>query len=171
MNSLWWRRLLAGLETGVVGGVVMLGWLALVSVFISRHSPWIVPNLLAARFFRTSAGAHGFSAATLPGLAIHIVTAGVLGMLFALLVRDAGGRLRVTLAGLLAGLLWRQFSVAFFQAGGGARMMAFAGSAAALSAHLLYGLVLGRYPAALESVRRHWPGGESALSQDGTGAQ
>src|SRR3954465_12760694 len=79
--------LLAGLQAGVAGALVMLLWLALASVWY-RRSLWHIPNLLATPFHGEAALRHRFSFSTVSGIALHVLIYGALGAAFALAVQD-----------------------------------------------------------------------------------
>ena len=100
-----WSLALAGIQAGVVGALILLGYLALDSAW-HRHSVWTVPNLLASTFYGESAYRQGFSAGTSVGVALLLLLYGALGLLFALVIRDHGTRMRVVLAGLIYGTGW-----------------------------------------------------------------
>ena len=73
--------LLAGLESGVAGGLAMLAWLAAVSLWNGR-SVWSIPNLLATTFYGEAALRRGFRWMTLSGLSFHLFLTGLFGMNF-----------------------------------------------------------------------------------------
>src|SRR5215472_14218713 len=91
---------LAGIQAGIVGALILLGYLALDSAW-HRRSIWTVPNLMASTFYGESAYRPGFGARTSAGVALLLFLYGLLGLLFALAVRDHGTRIRVLLAGLI----------------------------------------------------------------------
>src|SRR5688572_19476675 len=95
-------RALAGLETGVLGGAVMLGWFATISVW--QDQLWYaVPNLLAGVFYGELIFRSGFGFVTLTGIAIHLISGGVAGILFGVLAPEGQAPARVVLLGLVAG--------------------------------------------------------------------
>src|SRR3984893_7678415 len=96
---------LAGIQAGVVGGILLVAYLALDSAW-HRRSIWTVPNLLASTFYGESAYQSGFGARTSAGLALLLFLCGALGALFALVLRDHGSRFRITLLGLIFGTGW-----------------------------------------------------------------
>ena len=49
-----WFVVLAGIQAGVVGALILLGYVALDSAW-HRRSVWTVPNLLASTFYGESA--------------------------------------------------------------------------------------------------------------------
>src|SRR5713101_5788780 len=87
---------MAGLECGVLGGVFMLVWLAIISLLQGR-SVWSIPNLLASTFYGEAALRRGFRWATLSGVALHLVMTAIVGMVFGLAVGGATNRSRVML--------------------------------------------------------------------------
>ena len=58
-----WLLALAGIQAGVGGALVLLGYLALDSAW-HRRSIWLVPNLLASTFYGESAYQPRFGART-----------------------------------------------------------------------------------------------------------
>jgi hypothetical protein len=146
-------RLLAGLETGIWGGVAMMVWIGL-NTALARRSFWTVPNLLSTALSRSPARA-GFSAETLPGLALHLFTAALIGMLFGILARAPWRKSRTRLLALLAGLIWYYFSKDLFWSRVGPAITVYVSPFALLSGHLVFGAVLGWYPRRLESLKRH----------------
>lgn len=151
---------LAGIQAGVLGGFAMLVWMALSSVVYGR-SPWILANLMASVLYGRAVLRASFGMYTVAGAALIVVIGGLIGVAFAMLVGGHANRVRVALLGILAGLVWYYFSQALFWN----RLGVFAGihtaPAATMAGHLLYGLVLGRYPRRLERIRTHFEcGGE-----------
>jgi len=144
-------RALAGIEAGVLGGLAMFGWLA-VSSIVDLRSVWTVPNLLGSTLGGRQALVRGFGWTTVTGLGLHFSVSGLIGMAFGLLVGDTGRRLRVTLLGLLTGLVWYYFSQALFWRKLGVSVMFYSPPRTLLLAHLAYGLVLGRFPSGLRSA-------------------
>jgi hypothetical protein len=148
-----WLLALAGIQAGVVGGLILLGYLALDSVW-HRRSVWTVPNLLASTFYGASAYRPGFGAGTSAGLALMLFVYGVLGALFGMVIRDHGTRLRVTLAGLIFGTGWFFLSFDLLWKHVNPLVQLYSPDRAMLVGHLLYGGVLGwRFPAYLRSIR------------------
>jgi hypothetical protein len=162
-----WFLALAGIEAGIVGALILLGYLALDSAWHRRsiRAIWAVPNLLASTFYGESAYQPGFGAHTSAGLALLLALYGLLGALFGLVVRDHGSRARVMLFGLIfaAGWFFLSFDVLWKFVN---RMVPmYSPDRAMLVGHLLYGGVLGRrFPAYLKSIRE--VEGSEVLPQD-----
>lgn len=156
-------RLLAGLQAGIWAGLAMLASLMLGSA-LSSQSVWSVPNLLAALLSGRSWRA-GFSGGTLPGLALLLFSSGLVGMLFALLVRAARSRLRVRLLGLLVGMVWYYLSSALLWQRVGSLLSLYCPSQSLLVAYLIFGASLGWYPRCLRSLERHRQTGPPAVPQ------
>ena len=147
-----WLLALAGIQAGVIGTLVLLGYLALDSAW-HRRSIWLVPNLLASTFYGESAYQPRFGARTGTGLALLLVLYGLLGALFGLVVRDQGSRLRMTLLGLIFGTGWffLSFDVLWKYVNPMVRM--YSPDRAMLVGHLLYGGLLGRrFPVYVQSM-------------------
>jgi hypothetical protein len=75
---------LAGLELGVLGGVLMLVWYALISPVFAQPW-WTVLNLLASKYFALRVVRSDAGLATVTGAAMHIVMAGIVGALAGIL--------------------------------------------------------------------------------------
>jgi hypothetical protein len=137
---------LAGLEGGTVGVLWMLAWLGLSSLWQQR-SFWAAENLMATAFDRASNLAPVFTWSTCGGLALYVLIYSLLGAVFASLLRDRAPARRVMLLSVLFAIAWYYFAfrwsfklllplVALLHV-----------EHATLVGHLLYGTMLGRYPA------------------------
>src|SRR2546427_7327053 len=104
---------IAGIESGVLGGMFMLGWLALLSL-VQGRSVWSVPNLLASTFYGEAALRRGFRWTTLSGVALHLIVSVVAGLLFGSAVNGIASRGRVMTLGVAAGVAWYYLSQGFF---------------------------------------------------------
>jgi hypothetical protein len=149
-------RALAGIQTGVLGGLAMWGWLAASSA-VDRQPVWTIPNLLASVFYGRDVLRRDFSGLTIAGLALHLFAAGLAGLLFGLLVGESQNRLRVALLGILTGLVWYHFSEVLFWRKLGALAAIYSPVRPMLLAHLIYGFALAWYPSALGAARRQFP--------------
>lgn len=143
------RPALAGLETGVAGGLLVLGWWALGSL-AARQPAWTIPERLGAHFFY-----HGvvfrneLVMAVVAGVALQIAGAGTLGALFGLAVRASWSLQRVVILGLVTGLCWHcaAYEVLMRTA------YAIPPRRTVLAGHLLLGLWLGTYRRFLEPLQ------------------
>ncbi len=98
-------HILAGVHTGVLGAMGMLFWLILSSPL--RQQPWwAFPNLMASGIFGQSVFRLGFGLASLTGMALLVLMAGLLGAAFALLMPESVSQLRFSLLAVAAGLAW-----------------------------------------------------------------
>jgi len=149
----WWWRGLTGIQTGVLGGLAMLGWFLLASALL-KQPLWTVPSLLGALLGRDPILRRGFSQDFLTGAALVVFAAGVAGGLFALATRGIRSRRRIMLLGILAGLLGFYFSNALVFRRLGAVAWAYSSPRSLLVAHLLFGVVLGCHPPAREAPGR-----------------
>ena len=152
-----WFLALAGIQAGIVGALILLGYLALDSAW-HRRSIWTVPNLMASTFYGESAYRQGFRASTSVGVALLLLLYGALGLLFALVVRDHGTRERVVLAGLIYGTGWFFLSFDILWKHVNPMVQMYSPDRAMLVGHVIYGGVLGRgFPAYLKSIRGEQP--------------
>ena len=147
-----WFLAVAGIQAGVVGALILLGYLALDSKWHSR-SIWTISNLLASTFYGESAYRPGFGARTSAGIALLLFLYGVLGALFGLVVRDHSTRMRVMLAGVIFGTGWFFLSFDILWKHINPLIKMYSPDRAMLVGHVLYGGVLGgRFPAYLKSI-------------------
>ena len=101
----WEWSALAGLETGVLGGMAMLLFLFTNSVL--RGQPWwSYANLLGSAVYRSSALWRGFGRATCAGIALQILLSGVAGVLFGVCFARTRGRTMSLLLGMSSGIIW-----------------------------------------------------------------
>jgi hypothetical protein len=102
------RHALAGLQAGMLGALVMLGWLMLSSIAL-RRSIWVLPNLFATAFYGPAAYQNHFLRSSWPGLALILTIYATGGIVWGILY----GALRPTdrrppflpLLGAVTGLL------------------------------------------------------------------
>jgi hypothetical protein len=143
---------LAGIQAGIVGGLILLGYLALDSAW-HRRSIWTIPNLMASTFYGESAFRQGFGSRTSVGLALLLFIYGLLGALFGLVIRDHGSRMRVTVLGLIFATGWFFLSFEFLWNHVNPLVRLYSPDRAMLVGHLLFGGVLGRrFPVYLRAI-------------------
>jgi len=154
---------MAGVESGVLGGVFMLGWLALLSVFQGR-SIWSIPNLMASTFYGEAALRRGFRWTTLSGVALHVIMTAAVGLLFALAVSGIASRGRVMLLGLAAGMAFYFLSQEIFWKHVNPIVSLYSGGSGMFLAHVGLGMFLGSFPRYLHALGP--PIAEAALTLD-----
>jgi hypothetical protein len=101
------RHALAGLQAGVLGALLMTGWLMLASMWLHR-SIWTVPNLFATVFYGPQAYVNAFVRSSLSGVALLLVIYGALGVMWGVVWQEkpqAFLRLIGALTGLAAYVL------------------------------------------------------------------
>ncbi len=82
------RHVLAGLQAGVLGSLVLFACLAIGSLIHGR-SIWVVPNLFATTFFGSGVYRDQLVRTSWAGLALLIAIYGSLGALWGFILRDA----------------------------------------------------------------------------------
>ncbi len=145
--------LMAGVEAGVLGGLFVIAWLAMLSLLEGR-SVWSMPNLLASTFYGEVALRRGFRWSSLSGVALQLLVSSAAGLLFGLAVRGIANRSRVMFLGVATGLAWYFLSVGVFWKYVNPMVPFYARGGGMLIAHLGMGVFLGSFPkyvAALES--------------------
>jgi hypothetical protein len=136
-------RALAGVEAGVLGGIAMLGWFILVSVWQDQFW-YAVPNLLAGVFYGEFIFRAGFGLVTLSGIALHLVSGGLVGALFGLLVPTGQTPPRMLLFGLVVGLLWFYVNQYLLWRRTNPLVIYYTAQSSMIAAHLLFGVFLAR---------------------------
>jgi hypothetical protein len=152
---------LAGFQAGVLGGTLVIAWLAVTAIW--RLQPWWVHlNLLGSTFYGEAAFERGFGRITLAGAAFQIVIAGLYGLLYGLVTPEFRTRWRAMLFGMAAGAalyyilndyVWRRTSP---------WVVLYAPDRIMVLGYFLYGLVLGLHPRFLRRLRHHLQEGASA---------
>ena len=97
---------LIGLQLGVMGGVLMLAWFALISPVLGNPW-WLIMNASASRFYNFREVNAGPGVVTLVGIAMQIVTSGLVGCFSGVLT--PGGRLW----GIAGATAWYLFCLFF----------------------------------------------------------
>jgi hypothetical protein len=133
------RRLdvLAGIETGVLGGLAMLLCFALLSPLLG-HGWWLIPNLLASKTYSLALLNPGF--ATVVGIATVLFGAGIVGVVNGVLHR--GGRL----FGLALAAAWYLFCYLFVWKRLAPLMLVHAPQPVVVAGFFVYGSILGYHP-------------------------
>jgi hypothetical protein len=146
-----WLKLLAGLQVGIMGGLVMLGWFALNSIAHSQR--WFaVPNLLGSTFYGDLAFRSGFGKVSLSGGAIHLCATGAVGILFGLFAPQGQSGFRILLLGVAVSLVWYYLMFGAFWKVVNPLVPLYCSDRSMLVGHALYGLWLGRWPQVLRSL-------------------
>ena len=145
---------MAGLQAGVLAGVFSAIWLVIESARAGRHA-WSALNLISTAMLGRSGFTLFFGLPTLAGFSLHLVVAGIHGMIFAALLSPRTRPLVATNAGLLF-----SFGCYFFTFGWLISRIApmMARNASRLEwagVHLLVGMMLGLYPDFARGLLRH----------------
>jgi hypothetical protein len=132
--------ILAGIEIGVIGGIVMLLWLAISAPLIG-YPWWSIINLFASHSYSARVVRDGVGMATVSGIALQIAVAGIIGGITGFLT--PGGRLfglAITFAwyALCYGFLWKRYAPL---------VPVYAPQPLLVIGFFLYGSVLGWHPA------------------------
>ena len=102
--GIWPARLLAGLQAGVLAGVLMTAWLMLDS--LRRGQPvWTTPNLVSTAILGREGLRTTLGGATLAGLSLLVMVAGLHGMVLAALVPPTVRVLWAAQAGIFLSLV------------------------------------------------------------------
>jgi hypothetical protein len=136
-------RLLAGADTGVAGGILVLAWL----VFAARMQGgfwWTHWNVAGSILYGERVYGMGFGVASAAGASVLLLLYAGLGMLFSFLARARGLGFNL-LAGLTVALLWHQAAAFIFWPRWGPGVMFYLHPAVMLPANVLFGAALVRF--------------------------
>ncbi len=100
----WPARLLAGLQAGVLAGLVMAAWLMLENLRNGQPS-WIPFNQISTALLGYAGLRTTFGVPTLVGLSLHVVMAGLHGAAFAVVVPPTVRAFSAACAGVLLSLV------------------------------------------------------------------
>lgn len=155
-------RVLAGLQVGVTGGLLMLLWFAVHSLILGQRW-YATPNLLGSTFFGDHAFRSGVGWVTASGFALHVLASGCVGVIFGLVAPASAGvsGLRTFLLGLLAGMLWYYLLFEPFWKIVNPWVPLYSSPRTMVVAHLIYGAWLSRWRGVAAAIQNQ-PAGESA---------
>jgi hypothetical protein len=98
-------RALAGLETGVIGAALLLGWFTLDAIYQGQH--WYAfPNLWSTIFYGQDAFRMRAGWASAAGIALHFCLLGIAGLAFGVVWRWSSRFYLTLLAGITWSMLW-----------------------------------------------------------------
>lgn len=138
------RHALAGLQAGVTGALLMLGFLMIGSRWDQR-SVWTIPNLFATTFFKNDIYRNEFVRSSWTGVALLVAIYGFLGILWGCAWRDERKRW-LTLYGALAGLAVYFLFFDFIWQHVNALIALYGPNRQLIVGHILWGMVLARSP-------------------------
>ncbi len=145
-------KALAGLEVGILGGIVMLGWFAAHSTVLNQR--WFaVPNLLASTFYGDLAFRSGIGKVTLAGIAMHLCASGLIGILFGVFLPLSQSRTRIFLIGMVVGLSWYYVLFGVFWKFVNPLVPLYSSEGTMVIGHALFGACLGLSKRALSSLQ------------------
>jgi hypothetical protein len=142
---------LAGLQGGMMGALGMLGWLGITSAWRNRGF-WSSENLMATAFWGPDSVRSGFGFQSVSGLALYLLIYSLLGSLLAVVLRN---RLRANLTLLVAilfGLAWYYLSFRVIYERALPLVALLHVERHTVVGHVIYGFLLGRYPAFLQKI-------------------
>jgi len=150
----WSARWMAGLQAGVLAGVISGGWLVIESARAGRHA-WSALNLVSTAMLGHSGYTLSFGLPTIAGISLHLVVAGIHGMIFATLLSPRTRPLLATNAGLLFSFGCYFLTFGWLLARLAPIMARNASPLEWAGVHLLTGMILGLYPEFARGLLRH----------------
>lgn len=147
--------LFAGLESGVLGAVLMMVWFGLDSL-VERQQWWAILNLWGSAIYGNAVFRMSLGKASLAGAALQLFLGGVAGAVIAL----ALGRVQrfglIVLGALVAGVVWYGILQHGILRSLNPLIVRMTPQPATLLAHLLYAAVLTRIPSRGMSLAAAW---------------
>ena len=140
---------LAGWQAGMLAALAMLLWLGLTSAWY-RHSFWNAADIMATTFYGASALGQGLAWSSFSGIAFYLIVYSLFGAFFGWIMEGAGKRRRLVLLGILAGGAWYYLWFGLLWIRLNPLVSLYTHDRPMLWGHLLYGAMLGRFPAYLE---------------------
>jgi hypothetical protein len=138
------RHALAGLQAGVLGALLMLGWIMIGSI-LDRRSIWVVPNLFASTFYGADAYRNEFLRSSWAGAAVFIAIYGALGILWGCIWRDES-RPRLTLYGAVFGIAVYYVLFHFVWRRANGLIVLYEPVRTIVLGHVLWGMILAKSP-------------------------
>ena len=135
-----------GIEAGIIGGLAMLAWFALITPLLGKPW-WLIPNLLASNLYPGRYPLLGPGIVTVVGTAYLLLSAGLVGIVNGLLT--PGGRL----FGLALAAAWYVFCYLFVWKRLAPLMLVYAPQPMVVAAFFLYGSAIGWHPQLLAFAR------------------
>jgi hypothetical protein len=145
---------LVGIETGVLGGLVMLAWFAVLSTLLGQPW-WTIFNLYASEAYSREAVRYGPGWVTITGMAVHLTMAGIVGGIAGFFT--PGGRL----FGLGIALVWYLICHLFLWQRIAPAVPVYTHYGVLMSAFFWYGSVLGLHAQLRKMVTRPISGEET----------
>lgn len=139
---------LAGMQSGMVGAICLVMWLGILAEWQQRNF-WIPVNLMASAFYGPRAIRSGFASETVSGLAVYLSLYTLLGMAFAIVLRDRLSRARTFLLAVLFAMGWYYLSFRLLWKSAIPLAALLHVERSTAFGHLVYGVVLGGYPSRL----------------------
>jgi hypothetical protein len=138
------RHALAGLQAGVLGALVMLGWL-MIGAVIDRRSVWVVPNLFASTFYGANAYRNEFLRSSWVGVALFVAVYGALGILWGCIWREQQ-RPRLVLYGAFFGIVIYYLLFHFVWRRINGLIVLYAPEQQLALGHIVWGMILAKSP-------------------------
>lgn len=135
-----------GIEAGIIGGLAMLAWFALITPLLGKPW-WLIPNLLASKLYPDRYVLLGPGIVTVVGTAYLLLSAGLVGIVNGVLT--PGGRL----FGLALAAAWYVFCYLFVWKRLAPLMFVYAPQPLVVAAFFLYGSAIGWHPQLLALAR------------------
>ncbi len=148
----WAVRLLAGLEAGVLAGMMMSGWLMIESLR-TGHTISSAPNLISTALLGRQGLTSSFGMATLTGLSLHLMMAGLHGVIFASLLAPTARPLWAANAGVLYALASYTVFFGWLLSRMAPILYQRASRPEWMGGFFLFGVILGLYPDLARSLR------------------
>jgi hypothetical protein len=148
-------RLLAGLESGILGAAVMIAWFALDSL-LERQYWWAMLNLWGAGVYHNRVFSMGFGVATLAGASTHFFLHGLGGAVWSLIAGKISNYWLHLFCSFAAAAAWYLLLMHAFWPAVAPIVSRITPLPATLLAYFLFGAALSRNARRARQLRSHW---------------
>lgn len=138
-------RLLAGLQAGILGGLVIFAWFLCLSYWNFR-APWGLFNIVSASLRSNPTWGLPLSSSTWTGIAAHLFACGILGMIVGFVLPRPLSSMRISLAGFAFGIVISLLVFEIFWRRYVPLLSDYVRPIESLISHLLFGISLAQFP-------------------------
>lgn len=147
--------ILAGIECGVLGAIVMIGWFAFQAI-LDRQYWWAMLNLWGAGVYHNRVFSMGLGAATLAGAATHLFAHGVAGAVWSVAAARLWNRWAYFAGAFIASALTYWVMMNLFWPAVAPVVARFSHFASSTAAYILFAAVLSRSGYRARQLQASW---------------
>lgn len=138
-------RLLAGLQVGILGGLVVLVWFLILSLWFLK-APWALLNLFSASLRQAPSFGQGLTITTWTAVAAQFVACGLLGIFIGWVLPRPSSGATLSLAGFAFGVVISLMTYEFFWRRYVPALADYVPAPGIFVTHILFGSCLAQFP-------------------------